>query len=362
MVRRLVVLLVLSLAGAGAFGLSNASSGVNVNGTQLSASTFRSELAAIATTPTIGCFLYAIDPVNFHTGAGGASLAAPGAAAWSNLRVEGLAIDQFVYTKFHYVPNAAALTLATTSLEGEMTQAATSRPVTCPGTSAQALASMPAEMRDAEITAQADSLYLVSRLNSAIPLTLASMQTYYDAHKSSYDTICVSVALVQPAQVAAFSAAQTAGMSVAALAKKFSVDRSGKKGGAYGCYPPSSSSYASVRTDVGATALNKFPTTPLGVSQNGVTYALFVAATKRSTTPFAIASSAVLADIRTLNATSANTAKQTILYRAAVSIDPAYGRWGLSSSGPGVFAPSVPLANDVAAASSLATASAHPYK
>jgi hypothetical protein len=100
----------------------------------------------------------------------------------------------------------------------------------------------------------------------------------------------------------------------------------------------------------------------LGISQNGVTYALFVAPTKRSTTPFTIASSAVLADLRALNATSASSAKQTILYRAAVSIDPAYGRWGISSSGWGVFAPSVPSVNDVAATSSLTTASAHPYK
>jgi len=361
-VRRLVVLLVLSLVGAAAFGLSNTSSGINVNGTHLSASTFRSELTAIATTPNIGCFLYAIDPVNFHNGAGGGSLAAAGAAAWSNLRVEGLAIDQFVKSKFHYVASTAALALATTSLETEMTQAATSRPVTCPGTSTQALDSMPAEMRVAQVTAQADSLYLESRLNSTIPLTLSSMQTYYDAHKSAYDTICVSVALVQPTQVAAFTAAQSAGMTVAALAKKFSIDPSGKKGGAYGCYPPSSASYTAVRNDVSTGTLNKFPSSPLGVSQNGVTYALFVAATKRTTTPFSIASSVVLSDIRALNATSANTAKQTILFRAAVAVDPAYGRWGLSSSGPGVFAPAVPSTNDVAAATTLSSASAHAYK
>lgn len=359
MVRRLVVLLVISLVGAGAFGFSNASSGLNVNGATLSASTFRSELAAIATTPDTQCYFSYLAQVGMTPGAGGGSLAATGAAAWSNLRVEGIAIVQYVRAKFRYLPDAAALKLATSSLEGELTQAAASH---CPGTSAQALDAMPSEMRTAEITAQASSLYLVSQLNSTIPLNLASMQAYYQAHRASYDTICVSVAQVPPSLVPSFTSAQSAGASVAALAKKFSIDPSGRKGGAYGCYGPSSSSYAAVRSDVATTALNKFPTTPLSDTQNGTTYALYVAPTKRTTTPFNIASSAVLSDIRTLNASSANNVKQTILYRAAVSIDPAYGRWGLSSSGPSVFAPAVPSANDVDAASTFTTANTHPYK
>jgi hypothetical protein len=359
LVRRLVVLLVLSFVGAAAFGLSNASSGVNVNGANLPASTLRSEFAAIAATPTVQCYFSYLEQVGITAGAGGGSLAAAGAAAWSNLRVEGIAIDQFVRAKFHYTPDAAALTSATSSLEGDLTQAAASH---CTGTAAAALEAMPSEMRTAEITAQASSLYLLSQINSTIPLNLASMRTYFNAHRSSYDTICVSVALVPGALVATFSAAQTKGLSVAALAKRFSVDPSGRKGGAYGCYGPTSTSFASVRSDVATTALNTFPTTPLSVSQNGTTYALYVAPTKRSTTSFTIASSAVLTDMRNLNASSANTIKQTILNQAAVSIDPAYGRWGVASAGPNVFAPTLPSTNDVAASSPLTTVSAHPYK
>ena len=362
MVRRLVVLLVLSLVGAGAFGFTNASSGVNVNGANLSASTLRSEFGAIAATPSLQCYLSYVQQVGLTPGAGGGSLAAAGAAAWANLRVEGLAIDQTVRTHLHYTPDAAALKLARASLESELTQAAASSQPPCQGTAAQALEAMPPEMRNAELVAQASSLYLVSRLNSTIPLTLASVQAYYDAHTSSYDTICVSVALVAPAKVAAFAKDQTAGASLSTLVTKYSVDPSAQKGGAYGCYGPTSTSYASVRSDVGSSALNAFSTTPLSVSQNGTTYALYVAATKKTTTPFNVASSAVLTDIRNLNATSANTVNQTILRRAAVSIDPAYGRWGLSSSGESVFAPAVPSANDVASSSTLSTANVHPYK
>ena len=335
MVRRLVVLLVLALVGAGAFGLSNASSGVRVNGASISAADLRTEFAALTASPSLQCYFKNLAQASLTPGGGDATMTASGAAAWSNLRVEGLAIVQFVHAQFHYTPNAAALTAATTSLTNELTQAGTG----CPGSPAAALAAMPSEMRTAEISAQASSLYLLSQLNSTIPLNLASLQAYYESHKSSYDTICVSVALVQPSQVAAFTAAQKAGMSVAELAKKFSIDPSGKKGGAYGCYPPTSTSYAAVTHDVSTTALNSFPTTPLGVSQNGVTYALYVAPTKRTTTPFNIASSMVLSDVRNLNASSANSVRQTILKRAAVSIDPAYGRWGVGSSGPSVFAP-----------------------
>jgi len=85
------------------------------------------------------------------------------------------------------------------------------------------------------------STYLVSRLNTTIPLTLASLRTYYKAHVSQYDTI-VSVSPGRSAQVSAFSAAEAKGESVAALAKQFSSDASAKKGGAYGCFAPSSSS------------------------------------------------------------------------------------------------------------------------
>ena len=325
MVRRLVVLLVLSLAGAAAFGLSNASSGVNVDGASISASTLRSEFASLTASPNDACYFEYLVQAGLTNGGGDASITAAGAAAWLNLRVEGLAIVQYVRAKFHYTPDAAARTAATSSLENEMTQAAASH---CTATTAaQAFTAMPNEMRSAEVTAQAASLYLLSQLNSTIPLNLASMRAYYQSHTSSYDTICVSVALVSPAQVPAFTKAQAAGASVVQLVHQFSLDPTSKqKGGAYGCYPPTSSSYASVRSDVSTTALNTFPTSPLSISQNGSTFALYVAPTKRTATPFNIASGVVLADIRNLNATKANSVKQTILYRAAVSVDPAYGR------------------------------------
>ncbi len=340
--RRLVVLLVLSLFGATLYGLSNTSSGISVNGTALSNSDFRSELSAISTNLNLQCYVAALNPVNYAPGAGGATIAATGAAAWANLRVEGIAIEQYVATTLNFHPSAAVLAQAKTSLEGELTQSALSRHYRCPSSSSAALASMPSEMRDFEIHAQAASLMMLSRLNSTVPLTSASMQMYYASHATNYDTICVSVAIVAPTTVTAFDAARARGLSVAALAKKFSLAPSRSNGGAYGCFDPSSSSYISVRADTVTTPLNTFAKTPQFFANNNQEYALFVAPTKRTATPFARAQASILTDLQSLNANSANTVKQNILYRAAVAVDPAFGRWGLNTTGPTVFAPATP--------------------
>ncbi|NNN01560.1 MAG: hypothetical protein HKL86_07005 [Acidimicrobiaceae bacterium] len=360
--RRLVALIVIALIGATAYGLASPSSGIGVNGVTLSSPTFQAELRAISTNPSIQCFITALDPVSFGPGAGAASITATGASAWANLRIEGIAITQYVKKNLKFNPSAAQLTQAQTSLEAELTQAALAKQYNCPGTAAQALALMPAEMRNSQVLGQAASLYLLSKLNSTIPLTTASMQSYYGAHTSSYDTLCVSIALVPTTSISAFGAAQGRGETVSQLAAQYSIDPSKTKGGAYGCYPPTSSQYSGVRNDVGTDALNVFPKTPQLISYNGGTYALYVAVTKRTPTPFATAQSAVLNDLQSANANAANTIKQRILALAAVAVDPAFGRWGLNTTGPMVFVPAIPSASDVGSSSTLTTASAPSYK
>jgi hypothetical protein len=189
------------------------------------------------------------------------------------------------------------------------------------------------------------------------------MKQYYTTHTQNYDTICVSVAVVDPTQVTAFDEAETQGMSVAALAKKFSADPSGAKGGAYGCFGPSSSSYSGVRSATASTSLNTFPTTPEQTTYNNAEAALFVAPTKRTPTPFAQAESAVLSDLENANATAANSEKESILYYSAVAIDPSIGRWGLDTTGRAVFAPATPSSGVVGAATITALgAGASTYK
>lgn len=356
--RRLVALFVLALVGATLYGLSSSSSGISVNNQSVSANTLQSELSAISQNNTLQCYITALNPTSYAPGAGGYSIKATGAAAWANLRVEGLAISQYVTKSLKYHPSAQQLAVAASSLEGEMTSQVAANSKSCPGTSTQALAAMPSEMRTAEILAQADSLYLVQKIKTTISLTTASMKNFYAQHSSSYDTLCVSVALVLPTSVTAFAQGEASGLSVAALAEQYSQDVSKSKGGAVGCFSPSSTSYTSVRSDVVSLPLDKFATTPNYISNNGQTYALYVAVTKRTPTPFAAAASTVLADLQSLNAASANTLKNDLLGAAAVHVDPAYGRWGLNTTGPNVFAPAKPSTRDVTGSTKLNALSA----
>ncbi len=363
--RRLVVFIVLALVGAGLYGWALSSTAVSVDQSRVTNSTFLTELRTIAKTPTIQCYLDALSRTNFGAGAGGDTIAASGAATWSNLRIEGLSVDQYVRSTFHYTPSAHALAEAQSSLEEELTAAATSAQYNCPGTSAMALADMPAEMRNAEIKDQAMSTYLVSRLDTTIPLTAASLRTYYAAHVSQYDTLCVSIAVVPPTSLSAFTTAQSSGLSVAELAKKYSIDASASKGGAYGCFAPSSSSYDSVRADVGTTKLNSFSSTPQYITDSGTQVALFVAPTKETVTPFASAASAVLSDIQSLNSTYASSEEESILRASAIGVNPAFGRWGVasSSSNPSVFVPALPSSSDeLDTTANLTTASTSTYK
>ena len=363
--RRLVVFIVLALFGAGLYGWTSSTSAVSVGGTNVSNSTFFAELNAIAKSPALRCYLDALSHISLGAGAGGDTVNASTAATWANLRIEGLSVANYVKSTFHYTPSAQALAQAETSLKGELTEAAASAQYSCPGSAAQALAGMPAEMRKAEIREQATSVYLVSKLNTTIPLTAASIKAYYTNHVSQYDAICVSIALVSPAALSSFSAAQAQGESVATLAEKFSQDPSAKQGGAYGCYGPESSSFASVRADVGTTKLGSFSSTPQYINDNGTEMALFVAPTKLTVTPFVQAVSAVISDIQSLNSTAASSQEEDILYATAVGVNPVFGRWGVTStsSGPSVFVPSLPSSTDALDSSAnLTTASTSKYK
>lgn len=353
------------------YGLASPSTGISVNGTTVTNSSFRAELRAISANPTLDCFISALDPANYTSSAGGASVPTSGAAVWANLRIEGLALQQYAQTTLKFHPSAKDLAAAESSLLSELSQANQSRVAqsgsqyTCPGPSATALAEMPAEMRTFEVSAQAASLRIIATLKNTVPLTAASLKSYYALHTSDYDTICVSIALVAPAQVANFQSAETTGLSVAALAKKYSADPSGAKGGAYGCFAPTSTSYSGVRSDTVSTPLNTFPKTPQYISYNNSTYGLFVAPTKRTVTPFTGAERSVLSDLETTNASLANTAKEKILFYSAISVDPAFGRWGLNTTGPTTFAPGLPAPKDVgttAMIKALTSASTLTYK
>jgi hypothetical protein len=116
-----------------------------------------------------------------------------------------------------------------------------------------------------------------------------------------------------------------------------------------------------VRSDTAGANFDAFPATPQYTDQNGVEYALFVAVTKRSRNSYTVAASTVLSDLRSLNAEAADQVKESLLSHAAVYVDPSFGQWGLNTTGPEVFAPSVPSTANVTGAETL-TAGASNYQ
>jgi len=121
-----------------------------------------------------------------------------------------LAIDHYATTTLKFHPDAAVLAKARSSLLGELSAASALRarraPEPRPG--ARRDARRDAHLRDRLAGA---SLDLVAKLDTTVPLTVASMKKYYSTHTANYDTICVSVAVVDPTQITNFNEAQSEG-------------------------------------------------------------------------------------------------------------------------------------------------------
>ncbi|HEV2427675.1 MAG TPA: hypothetical protein VGS61_05605 [Acidimicrobiales bacterium] len=369
--RRLIALLVVAGVGAGIYGVSGASSGLRVGSTGVSAATMRAELTVIGDHRTAECYLTALARQQFSPGSGGGTVSASGAAAWTGLRVQGLVIEQYVDAAFHFHPTASMLAAAQASLESDMSQAlaavsaAAHTQYSCGGSPATALADLTPAMRASLVGSQAASLELESHIKGTIRTTTAGLEQYYLAHPTQYDTVCVSAAVVEPSNVSAFVAMEKTGASISALVAKYSIDvQSAAVHGALGCYAPSNSVYANVRADLVNTTPGKFSASPIQITYgaSGGVAALFLTTTKITATPFASAEPRVLADVTSIDTTATNSAKESILYHAHVSVDPSLGRWGLSTSGPGVFAPGTPAKSDVPGASILAGTSGATYR
>ncbi len=360
--RRIILVVVLAAAIAVGFGLRSSTPALSVNSQTVSLAEWSSELAALRSNSGLQCYYDALTSSNIGPGGARDTLSAAGAAAWSNIRVEGLAIVDQVERVLHHRPSATELSQAEQILATEMQNAATSVQYTCPVSATTALSEMPAPMREAQVRAEADSLYLVSTLPGAISLTPAALATYYAQHRSNYDTLCVSAAVVTPSRASAFLAAASSGESVAQLARQFSIDSSRLKGGSLGCFSPGSSSYVSLRSDVAGQAVGHYNTTVHAITYGSGTDDLFLAVTSVKPTTYAQAATTVLADAQKANAALASTTKAQLLFRDAVTVASAIGRWGLASSGPQVFVPNLPTSSGTASTTLLTTTATTPYQ
>ena len=333
--RRIVLVLIISLVGAGWAGHSLANTALRVDGTTVSEGTLRAELSAIAGSPSYQCYFSPLFGSDFQTTAGSAPSAAA-AAAWTNMRVEGVAIENYVVKNYHFQPSASVLAASEVSLLSEMNSAAATASLHCPA-SEMALRSLGAAVVHEQVYAHAASMELLRHLPPELSSTLAGQQAYFAQHSQDYDRVCVSIALIPAGAQSQFAAQAAAGVSVATLAKSFSADPSATSGGAYGCYGPADSAYPTVRGLVSGVALDKFNTTPRVQTYSGATYLLYVAPTSRTTSAFASVASLVLSDIQKYNATSAGLIQQALIYHSSIAVDSGLGIWGASNNAIGVY-------------------------
>ncbi len=323
--RRLVVLLVIALVGAGLAGRFVGASAVQVNATTLSNSTMRAELDTLHAHPSYACYLNALIKINTKSTA--TRFNAAGVATWTKIQVEGLNVVDYVEKTYHWSPTAKELATARVGYANDLTAAAGSAGVTCASSASTALAELPSWFLTNQLTQNAASEEYVAHLPHAVPVTDAGLHAFYNAHPTYYQTICISVAYVPAAKGQAFARSQAAGMSVSDLAKTYSVDPTAKSGGVYGCYGPTSSSYTIVREYTTGTPLNTFPTTPRIDQTSSGTFLLYVAPTKRTNNPFDKVASQVLIDVQNYNAALASLSQGALLASSAVSVDPAYALW-----------------------------------
>jgi hypothetical protein len=221
------------------------------------------------------------------------------------------------------VPTAAARARADQELVLELSQNAQAKGLTCSGTAQVDLSKLPAWMRQEQLTLYAASVDYTTHVKGAVALTSGGLHAFFNRDPSNYDTICSSIAVIDPTQYRQFLTSEAGGDSVAKLAKKYSLDPSSAHGGAYGCFSPTASNYAAWRGATQGVPLNEFSSHYSEVqSQDGQTLLLFVAPTKRTPSTYTAAAAQVLSDARTYNASLAAASERPLFQREGLSVDP----------------------------------------
>jgi hypothetical protein len=305
---------------------------------------FAHEVNAISTNSAMACYVSNLWGVNFASGAGTNTIDENTITAWANLRLEGLAEITYAEDSFGLAYTSDVLSGAATNLEAQMSAAATANGASCASLAApvNALASLPTSVVASLLQAEAASELLSSKLPARIAETNDSLQAFYEAHLSEYQRLCVSIALVRPSDEASFKTDKAAGLSVAALAAKYSQDPSAAAGGAYRCLDPNSNA-----RDITRGLANNTFSAPQTVDVQGQPRLLYVAVTSRTQLPFATVATQVLTDVRYVNAGSIEAAKQGIYQRVGVDVNPLLGRFGSGQQGVGIYAPHSPDASTV---------------
>ena len=345
----LIAIVVAVIAGA-AVGASTKPSAAVVNGEKISEASVQADLQTLSTNPGYLCYLNAstlirtggqsgLGPV---AGAGEGTLSTGFSSQWLDQLITNTLVMQRVAELGVGEPTSTELAAARQDLIGSINSTlaqVSGGQYACATTGAALLASLPASYADAQVKAQAASEALLSSLGG-LKLDTASLESYFTAHSSDFDTICVSgILLADKATATSVRADLAAGADFATTAQAKSIDSASKaSGGALGCFSPNSAQYQSVQKDVGSLTVGGL-SQPLP-SSNGAYVILTV--TQRTPTSFSSIESIVRRSVLAADATRASGAASHLVRTAHVWVNPRYGSWSSGAAASGVVAPQSP--------------------
>jgi PPIC-type PPIASE domain len=357
-VKRLIVLLIVLAGGLAAAAFSVPSNAATVNGASISQNTANSDLSAIAHSAEYQCFLNAEELVGTQGASGLPAIDGVGeptgsdahptiTAAFASNYVDTLIGHQLVFelaAKEHLRVGAADLTSAHTQLLGQMTsvlqEVAGSQYACSAGTTAvtaaQVLATMPASF--VKRTVQFDATVNVFEDHQAgVGSSAGELESYFNAHASTFDTGCFTVAEYTSQAAAQAAAAQVAtGTPFAQVATQVSG------GGPQGC----DILYGIAASLPAGSNLESQPvgtvSSPIAISTSDY---LLIQITKRTPTSFAKAEPEVRAAVESAGSDKARTVINATEKKATISVDGRYGEWTPAKAQ--IIPPVSPLAADV---------------
>jgi hypothetical protein len=213
---------------------------------------------------------------------------------------------------------------------------ATTRPLT----GQDVLATMPASFVDDEVHFVATASALQEDL-AGVGATQSDLIRYYERHRAEFDTACFNAA-----EYTDQSSATDVQVAVDFGTPFTQATSSAAQSGSFQCAP-----LALLANQLGVgvstlegVALNK-ASAPIPESGNGNTVYIVLELTKRTSTPFATARQYVSQAVQTLGTQATSVAINVAQHRAAVTVNPQYGKWVAGTAS--VFTPLTPEKSDV---------------
>jgi hypothetical protein len=362
-VKRLIVLLIVLAGGVAAASFLVPSHAATVNGSSVSQADPSSDVSAIAGSPYYQCYL---NSEAYLSSSGSEHLpSVVGAGTGQNVGDHPTATASFtsyylsqevnqqlvtqVANQHDVTVTPADLKTARAALTNQISSVMTEILQTQQGqdvqygcsltgqaiTGTQVLSSMPTTFVDTQVQFVATITVLEEDL-SGVGSSDAELQSYFTAHQSQFDTVCLTAAGYSSATAAQAAAAQVA------FGTPFATVAASANGGAQGCHPlPEFESQLPSDAGLGKLATG---TVSAPISLSSSEYAL-VQITKRTPSSFSAAEAAVKSAVQAKGSTAVQKVLTSDERRTSVAVNPQYGVW--SSVNATVLPPLTPNPSDV---------------